>query len=252
MRDTLLISVLSLCLTPALFVGIFFVQAQTVQSTNYRIISNSVNFGGGRSTSSTQALESTGGEIATGIASSTSFNLKAGYQQMQDVFISMTAPSPVVLAPSIPGISGGISNGSTTVTVVTDSPSGYVLSIASSLSPSMQNGANTIADYVSAGNPDFSFSTNPTDAHLGFSPSGVDMVSRYKDDGATCNTGGGDTPLACWDGLSTSSRTIASSAVANQPVGALTTIYFRVGVGGSIVLAPGTYTATTTLTALPQ
>lgn len=253
MRDIFVTSVLSLCLTPILFLGIFLAQAQSVQSTNYTIISSSVNFGGGYSTSSTQTLESTGGEIATGLASSTNFNLKAGYQQMQEIFISMTAPSPVALDPAIPGITGGVSNGSTTVTVVTDSASGYTLTIASSLSPSMQNGAQTIADYVPVGDPDFSFSINLTDAHLGFSPSGSNIVTRYKDNGAVCNSAGGDTLLACWDGLSTTARTIATSATGNQPNGASTTIYFRVGVGGgSVGLTPGTYTATTTLTALPQ
>jgi hypothetical protein len=60
-----------------------------------------------------------------------------------------------------------------------------------------------------------------------------------------------DTPLACWDGLSTSEAVIATG-LANHPDGATTTIYFQVGIGGSATaVTAGSYIATTTLTAIP-
>ena len=171
---------------------------------------------------------------------------------MQEVFISLSGASNVSMSPSIPGVSGGTANGSTTVTVITDSPSGYSLTIVSDQSPAMQKGADSIADYVPAGSdPDFSFITGSADSHFGFSPEGVDVVQRFKDDTSVCNAGTSNTSLSCWDGLSTSAKVIASSPSANQPNGATTTIYFRVGVGGSVLQAPGDYTATTTVTALP-
>lgn len=251
MREFLFTTITSLFLTSLFLIGLHGVTAQVMQSTNYRIQSDSVNLGGGLGTSTSYRLESTGGEVGTGELSSATYSLKAGYQQMQEVYIALTGASVVALSPSIPGISGGTSNGSTTVTVTTDSPSGYTLTILASQSPAMQKGADTIADYVPVGAPDYTFTTGAADAHLGYSPSGLDIIQRFKDNGASCNTGSSDTLLSCWDGLSTSAVTIAQKTSANQPLGSTTTVYFRVGVGGSVVQAPGTYTATTTLTALP-
>lgn len=229
-----------------------FARAQVMQSSSYQIQSDSVNFGGGLSTSTNYSLESTGGEIATGPSDSTTFSLRAGYQQMQEVYISITGASNVSLSPAIVGIIGGTSNGSTTVTVTTDSPSGYSLTIEASTSPAMQKGADSIADYVPGGDPDFTFATGATDSHFGYSPQGIDVVQRFLDNGAdTCNTGSTNTVQACWDGLSTTAEAIASATDANHPNGATTTVYFRVGIGNSVVQVPGTYTATTTLTALP-
>ncbi len=225
-----------------------------MQSSSYQIQSDSVNFGGGLSSSTNYSLESTAGEIATGPSNSATFSLRAGYQQMQEVYISLTGASAVVMSPSIPGVSGGTANGSTTVTVTTDSPSGYQLTISAESSPAMQKGGDTILDYTPSApsEPDFSFTTTSVDAHFGYSPEGVDIVQRFLDNGTdTCNTGASEeTSLSCWDGLSTSNVTIASDTNANHPNGATTTINFRVGIGGSVVQAPGTYIATTTLTAL--
>ena len=126
---------------------------------------------------------------------------------MNEVYISLSGFRAVSLSPSIPGITGGTSNGSTTVTVTTDSPSGYQLQVSSSQSPSMQKGADSIADYVPGGaQPDFTFTTTASNSHFGFSPEGIDIVTRYKDNGASCGVGSSDTSLSCWDGLSTSCR----------------------------------------------
>ncbi len=237
--------------TLVVFVSMLIVDAQVMQSSSYRIQSDSLNFGGGLSTSTSYRLESTAGEVATGDLSGTNFNLRAGYQQMVNNFISMTTPSSVIMTPSIPGVSGGTANGSTTVTVTTDSPAGYSLTIAGSQSPAMTKGADSIADYVPVGAPDYTFVTGVSDSHFGYSPSGVDVVARFKDNGTdTCNTGSNETTLACWDGLDTAVETILQRASANTPNGSTTTINFRVGIGGSVVQTEGTYIATTTLTAL--
>lgn len=241
----------ALIATVLLVASLHIAGAQVMQSTNYQIQSDSINFAGGLSTSSNYTLESTAGELASGVSSSTNYSLKAGYQQMQEVYIAITGADNVTMSPSIPGVTGGTANGSTTVIVTTDSPSGYELTIESETTPAMQKGADSIADYTPLGSdPDFSFTTGAADAHFGFSPEGTDIVQRFKDDGGTCNAGGGDVTLACWDGLSTTPQTIASYAGANHPEGETTTVYFRVGVGGSVIQAPGVYIATTTLTAL--
>ncbi|MCD5381964.1 MAG: hypothetical protein LR017_01460 [Candidatus Pacebacteria bacterium] len=224
-----------------------------MQSSNYAIQSDSINAGGGLSSSTSYVQESTVGEVATGESSSASYALKAGYQQMQEVYIALTGAGNVTMSPSIAGVTGGISNGSTTVTVTTDSPSGYELTIAAANSPAMQKGSDTIADYTPVGAvPDFAFITSTADSHLGYTPEGVDIVQRFKDNGSdTCNVDTTDSAFACWDGLSTTAVQIAANTNANHPNGATTTIHFRVGVGGSVLQAPGVYTATTTITALP-
>lgn len=250
-REVYITTVSTLILTPVVFVGLHLVEANVRESTNYRIESDSINIGGGLSTSTSYGLESTAGEIATGESGSASFNLRAGYQQMHAVYIALGGATAVTMTPSIPGVSGGFANGSTTVAVTTDSAAGYALTIHSSQSPAMQKGADSIADYVPSGDADFAFITNAADAHFGYSPSGVDIVTKFIDNGIACGVAGEDTPLACWDGLPTSDETIAQSSSPNHPNGATTTVYFRVGVGGSVLQAPGVYIATTTLTALP-
>jgi hypothetical protein len=55
--------------------------AAVMQSSNYKMESDSVNMGGGRGTSASYALESTAGEVTSGISESASYILKAGYQQ---------------------------------------------------------------------------------------------------------------------------------------------------------------------------
>ena len=170
---------------------------------------------------------------------------------MQEVFISLSASGDVTMSPDLPGLTGGTSNGSTTVTVITDSPSGYRLTIEAENNPAMQSISSSIADYNAGADPDFSFLIGSTDAHFGYSPQGVDVVQDFLDDGGTCNTGSLNTNLACWDGLSTSATSIAEGAGANHPSGATTTINFRVGLGSTAGVESGVYTATTTLTALP-
>lgn len=226
--------------------------AQVRQSSNYQIESDSINIGGGRSSSTNYIQESTVGEQATGPSDSASYSLRAGYQQMHEVYLALTAAADVTMSPALGGVSGGTSTGATNVTVTTDNRAGYQLTIEAASSPALDSGSSTIADYVPGGDPDFSFTTLANDAHFGYSPEGVDVVDRFKDNGAdTCNVGSFETEDACWDGLSTTAETIVSGTGANHPDGATTTIKFRVGIGGSANQEPGTYVATTTLTLLP-
>ena len=225
--------------------------AQVMQSTNYKIQSDSVNVGGGFSSSTNYRIQSTAGEVATGDASSTNYRLKAGYQQMQEVYISISTVAPVALSPAITGVTGGTANGSTTVTVITDSSAGYSLTIFASTNPAMQKSPDVIENYSPAGAaPDFVFSTGATQARFGFTPEGVNVVQRFKDNGSACNSGSLNAVSTCWDGLSTTEQTIAQSSSSNHPAGATTTVRFRVGIGNNVVKPEGIYSATTTLTAL--
>lgn len=252
LNNFIVASLQAVLITILLFSVISISGAEVRSSSNYQLQSDSINFGGGLSTSSNYELESTGGEIATGLSTSTSYSLRAGYQQMQEVYISITTPNSVTMAPALGGITGGVANGSTSVSVVTDSPSGYQLTIKASDNPAMQNATGTINDYVpvASPDPDLSFTTASDDVHFGFSPEGADITQRWLDNSSVCNAGTNNTALACWDGLATSNKVLAQGS-ANHPSGATTTLHFKVGIGGDTVVIAGVYTATSTLTALP-
>ena len=118
-----------------------------MQSNNYTIQSDSINFGGGNSSSGSYMTEDTLGEAATGYSASANYLLHAGDQQNHfGGFVSVSAASNVVLTPSIGGLSGGESNGSTTFTVIAQSATGYTATIAASTSPALQSQYGSFAD----------------------------------------------------------------------------------------------------------
>ncbi len=245
-------AVLSIFLLVLLLSMLGLASAQVMTSTNYEIQSDSVNFGGGYSSSSNYVLESTAGEVGSGVASSTSYSLYAGYQQMQETYIAVSSTGDVILSPALPGLTGGTSSGAVSVHVLTDNPAGYSMSMEAATAPAMQGPFDTIADYVPVGAvPDFVFTTDPADAHFGFSPEGSDIAADFRDNGTICGVGSGDVVDRCWGGLSVAPQTIAETAVPNHPVGATTTIRFQVGIGGGTAVTEGAYTATTTVTVVP-
>jgi len=233
------------------FIGV--TMAQVMTSSSYKLQSDSVNVGGGLSSSTSYVQESTVGEVATGVSDSTTYSLRAGYQQMQEVYLSMSVPDDVVLDGSIGGFTGGTSTGSTTVTIITDSPSGYQLTLEAQNNPAMQRegGGDDIADYDAGPVADFFFNIGSAQALLGYSPSGVDIVQAFKDNGSACNVDTSDDVDACWDGLTTTAVPIADSGISNHPDGATTTVFFQLVVSNNAGLIAGFYTATATLTALP-
>lgn len=244
--------VCSLVLMSVIVTSIGVSLAQVRTSSNYQLQSDSINVGGGLSSSTNYIQENTVGEAATGLSSSATYSLHAGYQQMQEVFISLASTGDVTMSPNLPGLTGGTSNGSTTFTVITDDPAGYQLTIEAENDPAMQSVGSTIADYNAGADPDYSFVTGSGDAHLGFTPEGVDIVQKFLNDGLnSCNAGSFDDSLACWDGLDTIAAVISQGSGSNHPSGATTTVHFRVGIGSGAGVEAGVYTATTTVTALP-
>lgn len=244
----------------SIFVILFFLSfsysslAYIASSTNYRIQSDSINIGGTRQTSTSYISEDTIGEIATGDSTSTSYILKAGYQQMQETYIAISvSPDEVTMSPSIGGITGGQSSGSTTANVTTDSASGYSLSVRSSASPSLATSSYSFADYttVSPGVPDYSWSILSSTSSFGFTPYGSDTVTKYRYIGAVCNQFGGTADAnTCWYGFSTSNETIASSYSSNHPSGTQTTVGLKAESGNQNVQEQGIYEAAITSTAL--
>lgn len=225
---------------------------QAMSSSNYKIESDSLNVGGARGASDGYFIEDTFGESATGVSSSESYVMNAGYQQMHESVISMTNVDNVSMAPAINGVTGGVSNGETTFIVTTDNSAGYSVTIKASSSPALVSGLDSFSDYIPQGaTPDFSYFNSTNGSSFAFSPEGSDIVVRYKNDGvSSCGSGSG-TSGACWDGLSTSPITIASRTSPNHPNGTSLTLKFRAASGSANIQPDGTYVATTTVTALP-
>lgn len=225
--------------------------AAVMSSTNYKIESDSINVGGTENSASTNyRVSDTMGEAGTGQGGSASYNVYAGYRQMANIYLAITAPSNVTMAPSLTSASGAASNGSAAWTVTTDSPSGYSLTLKASSSPALQTSGDSFANYTPAGaNPDFAYAVAAADSEFGFTAEGSDIAQRYKDNGSACNAGASDTADACWDPVTTTAVTVASRTSANNPSGTATTVKFRAFIGTAHVQTVGTYTATTTVTA---
>lgn len=220
-----------------------------MDSENYEMTWDSINAGGGYSTSESYLMEDTVGEIATGYSSSETYLNHAGYQQNEEYTISIGVSGDIDLG-NIGGVTGGLRSGSTVATVITNSPAGYTMSGKASTSPALKSGANSFADYSLPGSdPEYTWSVASGAAEFGFSPKGTDIKAFFKDNGGTaCNTGSSQTAGKCWYPFSTSDVDIASSASANNPGGTDTTLHVQSE--SRTTLAPGTYTATITLTAV--
>ncbi len=229
--------------------------AYTMSSSNYRIENDSINTGGlDVATSTNYRLKDTIGEIATGNSTSTSYNLYAGYRQMDETYISISGGGAVTLTPNIGGVSGGTATGSTTFTIITDSPAGYALSINASTDPALKSGSYSFADYTptSVGTPDYTWLISSSDSEFGFSPEGADIVQKFKDDGGACNTGSGDVSDKCWYNTGTSDEEVSSSNSANHPSGTETIIKLQAESGSSHLQEAGAYGSTITATAVTQ
>lgn len=234
----------------ALVVQSQVIEAQVMTSPSYSIEQDSLNMGGGLSSSSNYVQESTLGETGTGDSGSANYVLHAGYQQMTPIYLSISV-SPVNLSPTIPAVGGGSATGQTTVTVTTDDRAGYELFMKAGSSPALVSGVNSFADYVPAGAaPDFTFTVGASASAFGFSPEGSDIAQAFKDNGAVCNAGSSDTANKCWAGLSTSDTLIASRATGNHPNGSSIVLKFEAASGASNVQPVGSYVATSTITAI--
>jgi len=235
-----------------LYVAIPLAHAYVAAGTSYRLQFDSINFGGGLSSSATYNQESTFGELSSGELTGTTYNIKAGYQQMTASSISITSPSDIALG-SISGSSES-ADGSAAWTVTTDSTGGYTLAIKASTNPALQASGGNFTDYTPASSaPDYTWSVSSSVAAFGYTVDGSDTATRFLDNGTSCNSSGGSaTASTCWDGLSTSNVTIASASSGNSPSGTATTVSVKAETGSSANQAAGSYTATLTVTALAQ
>ncbi len=226
------------------------VLAVGMSSPSYGIQSDSINFGGGLSSSTNYTQESTFGEVATGDSESTNYKIRAGYQQMNVSYIALTTSGNVTL-PQL-SFTGGISTSSASLHVVTDNIAGYSLSVKATSTPALATTNSAFfSDYVPSGaNPDYQFSITSMQSAFGFSPEGTDITSAFKDNGSACATGSGNTAYRCWKGFSMTDQMIAQATSNNQPSGATTTLQFQAEIGSTKIQDAGSYEATITITAV--
>lgn len=171
----------------------------------------------------------------------------------------VVAANDVTMSPSISGITGGTSNGTTTAVVRANNVTGYNMTIAfasTTAMPGQVSGA--IQNYTPAvgGTPDYTFVTPTNSAEFAYTVQAGDLgdeAAIFRDDGGSCNTGAANSYLTCWYGISnaTNTVTIINRSTATTVNGATTTINFRVGIDAnpSPTVPSGIYNATATLTA---
>jgi len=234
--------------------------AFVMESSGYRIQSDSVNVGGARSESSNYIQESTVGEIATGRSESSSYRLKAGYQQTQEAFLAISAIADITMSPDLGGITGGTANGGAQFTVETDNEAGFQVTIKTDSDNGMegetQSGTIFHLETATPEVPDYTFTSAPANssafAYTINSSTTGEIVQAFRNNGSnTCNTGSTETDDNCWIAATTTARTIISTTSRTPTSGATSTIFFRVVVSEnhSPILPADIYTATTTLTA---
>lgn len=224
--------------------------ADFMQSSTYKIQSDSLNFGGADSSSLNFRLSDTLGEVATGDSNSSNYYMHAGYWQMGESHISISSPTDLVMA-SMGGLSGGSSEGTISWTVTTDNTAGYTMSIASTTTPALKSAIDSLADYVPAGtDPDYNFTNLPTNSSFGFSPEGTETIARFKDNGLACNIGASETTDKCWDGLSMTPKIVAGNTSSNHPAGGVATVRFRAETGANHIQTSGVYNTIIVATAV--
>ena len=224
--------------------------AYAMSSQNYHIQSDSINVGGLRQSSTNYRMEETIGEIASDESASTSYKIKAGYQQMQEVYISISA-TPNVDMDDLQAITGGISNGTATINVETDNLAGYQLELNASTSPALKYGSAEFPDYTRNDPPDYNWDIGVANSKFGFTPWGQDTVQKYRYIGTDCNQSGGTADgNQCWDGFDGGTKIqIAQSSSSNHPSGTDTYVKYRAQIKSNGFQTPGDYSATITATA---
>lgn len=218
--------------------------AQVMQSTTYQIGSDSLNFSGDDSSSSTNySIGDTLGEIGTGSLSSTNYALEAGFWgTAESTYITISSPSDLTLSSVM--ARGVSTQGTVAWTVTTNNSAGYSMTLKSSTNPTLKSISDSFADYTPANsNPDYYFNVAQNSANFAFSPEGTDTYSRFKDNGAECNAGSSETSERCWDGITTSDKTIASRSNSNHPSGIITTVRLRAAIGANYTISTGNYSA---------
>lgn len=133
-----------------------------MSSSNYTIYADSVDAGGVYSSSGTYSIEDTVGESPVGIATSSSYEVRGGYQGMDLSSLTMNL-SQTNLDLGTASVSQ-VNSASTTATITTDAGSGYSLSVGSVSGTSL---AAVTDGTVTAGQEEYGVAVSGPDALFG-------------------------------------------------------------------------------------
>ena len=196
--------------------------------------------------------------LVTGAATSTQFTVT---QTVTSEISFAEEPADVTMSPSLGGITGGNSYGSTTVRVVTNDSAGFNMTLIASstasgnaLQGNSEGGSIPNFGQTATTVPEFSFTVAANRAAFGYTVTAsttADLASGFLDNGTLCGVGSSDNVGACWAHPSTTARTIVNRTTETAASGSTSTIAFRVTINTNPVPAipEDTYVATMTLTA---
>lgn len=226
--------------------------AEMMSSANYKIQSDDLSPGGGEWSSANYVFKDTFGNVVASPATSTSYKMKVGWQEMQEVYISVSAPDSAVMTPSIPGMTGGTAATSTAWYVITDSASGFNMKIGASTSPAMQlsgDPTHYFSNYPAS--PTYTWNVESENSQFGFTveaESSDDIVDIFLDDGETCGSGSFHSET-CWIGFNATELTtiINRTSRTNNSPGENETIKFQAQANNNLMTS-GTYQSTVTVT----
>jgi hypothetical protein len=228
--------------------------AAVMQSTNYQIQSDNLTPSGGQWSSVNYIFKDSFGEVSTGISDSTSYSMRAGYQEMQETYLSISSPGVLNMTPSIPGISGGTADVSGTFNVITDDAAGFTLALNASTAHAMMAESDPTYYFSNySATPTYTWTVYSGNAQFGYTvepESYGDTVIDFLDDTSNnCGTGDANGTGTCWAGFDgTDLKTVIYRTTRTDIDGEDEVVKFRAQ-SSDYSLESGTYTATITATA---
>ena len=239
--------------TLSVFVFILFYNfswASVMSSTHYAIQSDDATVGGGNgATSANYIYGDTMGEVTAGPATSTSFALRAGYQEMQQTYITITPPGDLNMRPDILGITGGTASAPASFSVKTDNEAGFNMSLAASTPIAMMASGDATYYFDNySSTPTYGWAVATGNAQFGFSVPAQDAITKFRDNGSNaCNAAEGSTGN-CFAGFpATSSMTVVNYNLRTDSGGRSENIFFQAQ-SKQKVLESGTYKSSITVT----
>lgn len=216
LKNSFIIVAIILCLATGTVAN-----AYVASSTNFRIETDVVSYGGGLSTSTNFTVQDSISDRHLGISTSTDYKIESGPLPMRGSTISVSDPGLLNLG-KIGSLKGGTLDGSVNVTVITDNSGGYQLKLSGT---ALSSGANHFGDFSGPS----AWSVPVGTSLFGFSTSTNDL----------------------WNSVNSTPKVIATEYANNQPSGTVTTIKFRAQSNQNTKQAAGSYSSSITLTALP-
>ena len=234
-------------LTFTMFLFIAVAHAAVMQGTTYSIEFDSINTAGRNSTSSNYRIEDSLGEVATGYSSSTNYSIHAGFQQLEESTISISAPADINLASLTLTKNSAVSGA--TWSVITNNSAGYALALTASTTPALKGNAGRAFNDFSTSTPSTWIVSN--NYVFGFSVYGADVnTSTYGTDTDCISVADVPSGSLKWRGFYGTNSIVVVNDYSSAPLpGSDTTMCVATEQNG-VFVPSDTYTAIITATAV--